>query len=396
MHVYSYFHLDLGCQIRPHPDARDSQSDGPRTGYITLSEPNLWGHKLTLSDADQTVNRTHTNVFQSRGYCRCYRQPGRFNYSGSFFFPGEIPAPRSHPCSRQTGCTGPCWPGSDISTPTSLSDFFKGADVVFAVTNFWEHLSKEQEIKDGKAIVDMAKECHVSLLIWSSLDDVSKVSKGKYTHVDHFDGKHAVEEYARSVEQPAVFFYAGCFASNFSAGGMGPKKQEDGSYVMAFPVPGSTIIPIFDVADTGMFVAGILNGPKKLMGQRVLGFSEFISLNDMVKQYSSVRGVQAKFVQIDYDTYEAYFPNKTVAKELYEMFAYMNDFGYYGETTDEEVKQSHEICVGKPTTCALHEMFARDVCWPYVKPILSNCKHISNLFLNTFPAMCNTTSFGCS
>ncbi|BFZ61556.1 hypothetical protein YB2330_002628 [Saitoella coloradoensis] len=238
----------------------------------------------------------------------------------------------------------------DISTPTSLSDFFKGADVVFAVTNFWEHLSKEQEIKDGKAIVDMAKECHVSLLIWSSLDDVSKVSKGKYTHVDHFDGKHAVEEYARSVEQPAVFFYAGCFASNFSAGGMGPKKQEDGSYVMAFPVPGSTIIPIFDVADTGMFIAGILNGPEKMMGQRVLGFSEFISLNDMVKQYSSVRGVQAKFVQIDYDTYEAHFPNKTVAKELYEMFAYMNEFGYYGETTDEEVRQSHEMCVGKPTT----------------------------------------------
>lgn len=57
------------------------------------------------------------------------------------------------------------------------------------VTQFWTHLSLEKEVQEGKGLVDACKAAGVKLFVWSGLEDVTKVSKGKYTHVLHFDGK---------------------------------------------------------------------------------------------------------------------------------------------------------------------------------------------------------------
>jgi hypothetical protein len=56
------------------------------------------------------------------------------------------------------------------------------------VTNFWEH-GAAKEIEDGKRLSDAVKRGGVKLFIWSGLEPVSKVSKGKYTKVEHFDTK---------------------------------------------------------------------------------------------------------------------------------------------------------------------------------------------------------------
>jgi hypothetical protein len=43
-----------------------------------------------------------------------------------------------------------------------------------------------QEIDDGILMINTAKAAKV---IWSGLMSVTEASGGKYTHVDHFDGK---------------------------------------------------------------------------------------------------------------------------------------------------------------------------------------------------------------
>jgi NmrA-like family. len=53
---------------------------------------------------------------------------------------------------------------------TSMS----GTYSVFAVTNYWEKMDAELEVKQGKNIVDVANEVGVSLLIWSSLYGIKK------------------------------------------------------------------------------------------------------------------------------------------------------------------------------------------------------------------------------
>lgn len=42
------------------------------------------------------------------------------------------------------------------------------------MTNYWEAMDAELEVKQGKDIVDAAKEAGTKLFIWSSLYDVKK------------------------------------------------------------------------------------------------------------------------------------------------------------------------------------------------------------------------------
>lgn len=46
---------------------------------------------------------------------------------------------------------------ADLDDKSSLVKAFSGAVVVFAVTNFWEKMSKDLEVQQGKNIVDAAE-----------------------------------------------------------------------------------------------------------------------------------------------------------------------------------------------------------------------------------------------
>ncbi|KAJ7343685.1 NmrA-like domain-containing protein, partial [Mycena albidolilacea] len=56
-----------------------------------------------------------------------------------------------------------------VENADTVRKAFLGADMVFIVTNFWEHLDKTREVAEGKMMVDAAKAAAVHLLIWSAL-----------------------------------------------------------------------------------------------------------------------------------------------------------------------------------------------------------------------------------
>ncbi|RBQ68020.1 hypothetical protein VDGD_21618 [Verticillium dahliae] len=63
---------------------------------------------------------------------------------------------------------------ADLNDKASLVRAFAGATAAFGVTNYWETLSIDTEIQQGKNLVDAAKESAVSHFIWSSLRNVKK------------------------------------------------------------------------------------------------------------------------------------------------------------------------------------------------------------------------------
>lgn len=63
---------------------------------------------------------------------------------------------------------------ADINEKSSIESALQGAHAVFAVTNFWEKLSYDVEVQQGKNIADAAKAAGVQHLVWSSLFDVTK------------------------------------------------------------------------------------------------------------------------------------------------------------------------------------------------------------------------------
>lgn len=93
----------------------------------------------------------------------------------------------------------------------------------------------------------------VKLFIWSSLAPVNKISKGRLS-VGGFDGKAEITEYLKASGVPYALVPAGGYLTNFLAGPLAPKKQDDGTYVLSLPIPGSTVRPIIDIEhDYGMY-----------------------------------------------------------------------------------------------------------------------------------------------
>ena len=139
-----------------------------------------------------------------------------------------------------------------MSSVQAAAAAVEGAHTVFLVTNFWESMSSATEIAQGKAVTDASKAAGVKHIIFSSLINTTKASKGKLPSISHFDGKADIEEYIRASGLPGTFVLPGMFMSGFFSM---IYNQGDGSYGLNLPegVSAETArAPLFDVVgDTG-------------------------------------------------------------------------------------------------------------------------------------------------
>lgn len=139
---------------------------------------------------------------------------------------------------------------ADMGSADDTARAVAGSHTVFFVTNYWEHMSREKEVGQGKMVTDACKKAGVQHVIFSSLLDVTKATKGRLPHVEHFDGKAEIEQYIRDSGVQGTFVMPGFFMSNLFGT---IKKGADGKYTFSLPVSGSKAqIPMFDAGkDTG-------------------------------------------------------------------------------------------------------------------------------------------------
>jgi hypothetical protein len=124
-----------------------------------------------------------------------------------------------------------------LDLPSTLPSAFQNANVIFAVSDFWGIFgdpanaakAKDQplnvwaanhEIEQLKSVIDAAaKVPTLERFVFSSLSDATKWSRGKYTHVYHFDSKAKAEAYGRETYpelwKKTSIFQAGFFLSNY-------------------------------------------------------------------------------------------------------------------------------------------------------------------------------------
>lgn len=81
----------------------------------------------------------------------------------------------------------------------------------------WEKASEAIEIAQGKAMADAAVAVGASLLIWSSLPNVTKMTVGKLSGVKHFDSKAEVETYIRDLPIKSVFYMPALYMQNMTS-----------------------------------------------------------------------------------------------------------------------------------------------------------------------------------
>lgn len=126
---------------------------------------------------------------------------------------------------------------ADLDSPSTLLSAFENANAIFAVSDFWglfgdpanEARAKGQplniwaanhETEQLKTVIDVVAEIPtLERFVLSSLSNATKWSRGRYTHVYHFDSKAKAETYGRETYpelwKKTSIFQAGFFLSNF-------------------------------------------------------------------------------------------------------------------------------------------------------------------------------------
>jgi uncharacterized protein YbjT (DUF2867 family) len=239
---------------------------------------------------------------------------------------------------------------ADLDDPQSIKRALEGSYVAFAVTNYWEKMSKENEVNQGKAIADACKALGVKHLVWSALPHVTKMTEGALPHVEHFDSKAEVAEYIETMkgDMTATYFMPGFYMQNIK--GM-IRPGQDGVPTITLPWDGDgTQVALFDSAtDTGTFVAGILSqDPKTVNGKYIQAVSEWRTPNQIVETLSKAAGTQVKFQNVPEKVYQGFLPEK-IAKELTENMVLLRDYSYFGKGAEKDQAKTNEVLDGAKT-----------------------------------------------
>ncbi|KND88309.1 NmrA-like family domain-containing protein 1 [Tolypocladium ophioglossoides CBS 100239] len=253
----------------------------------------------------------------------------------------------SKPAAKALAAQGVEVVKADMSSVEAAAPAVEGAHTVFLVTNFWESMSADTEIAQGKAVTDASKAAGVKHLVFSSLINVTEASKGKLPNISHFDGKASIEAYIRGSGVPATFVLPGMFMSGFV--GM-IRKQDDGSYSVNIPEGVSldnARTPLFDVAaDTGKFVKAAIKTFPASVNKHIYAATDYYSPARLLSEFSEVMGKPARARTVSQDTFKSFLP-PPAAQELLENWLLLESPGYYGGA---DLSQSLALLDEKPTS----------------------------------------------
>jgi uncharacterized protein YbjT (DUF2867 family) len=221
----------------------------------------------------------------------------------------------------------------DTDDPAGLDQAFAGAFGAFCVTNFWEHFTADREGVQAANMARAAGKAGLKHVVGSTLEDTRKTVplddprlptlQGKFK-VPHFDGKAAADHEFTDAGVPTTFMLVSLYWDNFIHFGMGPRKQPDGSLVLALPL-GGVKLPGIGAVDVGKCAHGIFKRGTETVGQSIGIAGEILSGDEMAAKMGRALGQKVVFSDVPFDVYRGQgFPG---AEDLGNMFQFQAILG---------------------------------------------------------------------
>lgn len=215
----------------------------------------------------------------------------------------------------------------DMDSVDDLKRALDGAHGVYLVTNFWEHFDANKEVEQVKRVAEIAKECGVKHLVFSTLEDTSAIDAPVVKDgfkTPHFDGKAIASAFLKENFDGATQFYTSFYYENFIYFGMAPKLNgaEDGVYRFGFPM-GDKALPMMAIEDCGKAgAAALLDDSTK--GKSVGIASCHMTGPEMAKAFAALTGKKVEYVPMTRDQYAGLgFPG---CEDLANMFKFKHDY----------------------------------------------------------------------
>lgn len=223
---------------------------------------------------------------------------------------------------------------ADFTQPDTLIPALEGAYGVFANTNSFAGPDTD-EVAQGTAAVEAAKAAGVEHYIWSTLPNVAEISNGQFD-VAHFTNKAtvnaAVDEagfrYHTFVEPP--FYYQNLISPMYT-----PQPGSDGRPTWNQPMQADARgIHMGDISQLGSVVVGAFEHPELVGGGQYLSVGgDLLSWDDVIATLRQL-GHDISYEQTDEDPYW-----------MRDMFAYFEEYTYFGPDSDEKIAHAKAISV---------------------------------------------------
>ncbi|PTB71689.1 NAD(P)-binding protein [Trichoderma longibrachiatum ATCC 18648] len=183
----------------------------------------------------------------------------------------------------------------------ALEQVFAGANIIFALTDFWASRSKVVEVAQGKALADAAARIPtLEHFVWSALPDPMELSRGRLYHVHHWKSKADVTEYIRT-QKPELWKKTTMilFPNYFENCLTDPKRylprQVSGILVREFPLSADTILPNVAIADTGKLVRAVVEDKATYFEKTIAFWAEGLSEGEKLARLGSELGIPVEY-----------------------------------------------------------------------------------------------------
>jgi uncharacterized protein YbjT (DUF2867 family) len=215
---------------------------------------------------------------------------------------------------------------ADMSDPPTLVKAFKGAEAVFAVTNFYDPKILQdplEEARQGCAMADVAKETDVKIFLWSTVPSALIVTGAKFNSPRLVENKFTVSQYLKYRGVPHVDVYLGFFMDNWINFGS-ISKAKDGSIEVHQPLlrPETKLGMVWVERDLGRTIIALLKNYRdkpQILEKPIYCVSGQYSTADVVEEIQKQAGREARVVTLP----------TSGAKDLDEMYHYYNEWGVY-------------------------------------------------------------------
>ncbi|BGP71502.1 hypothetical protein NBRC10513v2_004878 [Rhodotorula toruloides] len=187
-----------------------------------------------------------------------------------------------------------------------------------------EDAENSEEAKQGKGVVDAAKAAGCQHFVYSGLNSMKEVSRGKRTHCTHWDAKAVVADFARKQLRAVTVLIPGGFYTNLDLP-LWTRRDPEGTAVFCLPLkPDAQMQWVDERFDMGTFVSGtstgfvadsranadtsgaasvFKRGPQITGGKTYPVMDDVLTPVDMAKQYQAVTGEPAKFEPVSIEDF---------------------------------------------------------------------------------------------
>jgi len=193
------------------------------------------------------------------------------------------------------------------------------------------------EFEIGKVMADAAIEAGVQHVVFSSLENVEKITSGKKVAM-HFTDKARVEEYLRGLPTRSSFIQLAFFYTNVLE--YYPPHMAGDTLTFPIYLPENIRAPFVDpLTATGPAVLEIFDHPERYSDQTLPVIGDIISPAEMVETFSRVTGQKAIYASAySSDKFKHYYPKFTdeFVHETMGMVEYAVDYGYFRKDRDTQ------------------------------------------------------------